>query len=158
MRPQPTSRLCFVCGRQNPVGLQLEFFEDIEAQRVQATFSVPDHFQGYPGVVHGGIVSTILDEVSGRAVMMEAGNDRLMATLRMTVRFLRPTPTESPLIALGWLEKLSGVGAKVAGEIQLPDGTPTATCNSILVQPPQDFKEAWEEEKPYWRVRHEEFT
>lgn len=153
MREQPTSRLCFVCGRENPVGLQLHFYEDPNANRVQATFSVPNRYQGYPGLVHGGIVSTILDEVSGRAVMMEKGDDQLLATLQMTVRFLRPTPTESPLLALGWVEKVSGVGAKVAGEIRLSDSTVTATCHSVLVQPPDDFKDAWAEERPYWRVQ-----
>ncbi len=153
MRQQPTSRLCFVCGRDNPHGLHLQFYEDRDGQRVQATFSIPDHYQGYPGVVHGGIVSTILDEVSGRAVMMERDDEQLLVTLRMTIRFLQPTPTECPLIAVGWVEKLSGVGAKVAGEIRLSDGTVTATSSSVLVQPPDDFKRTWDEEKPYWRVR-----
>lgn len=152
MRKQPTSRLCFVCGRENPIGLQLHFFENVDSHQVQATFSIPDHYQGYPGVVHGGIVSTILDEVSGRAVMMERGDDQLLATLRMTVRFLRPTPTECPLLAVGWVEKVSGIGAKVAGEIRLSDGEVTATCRSVLVQPPDDFKDAWADERPYWRV------
>lgn len=153
MRKQPTSRMCFVCGRRNPVGLKLHFYEDREENLVRARFQVPDAFQGYPGVVHGGIVSTVLDEVSGRAVLMEKGEDRLLATLQMTVRFRRPTPTESPLIAVGWVERISGVGAKVAGQIRLPEGTVTAECNSLLVEPPDAFKEMWEEEKPYWKVK-----
>lgn len=152
MREQPSSRMCFVCGRQNPVGLKLHFFEDQETNQVRVDFSVPEEYQGYPGVVHGGIVSTILDEVSGRAVMMEEGADRLLATLRLTVRFRRPTPTESPLTAVGWVKKTSGVGAKAAGEIRLPDGTVTASCESLLAEPPAEFKELWEPEKPYWKV------
>lgn len=152
MRKQPTSRMCFVCGRKNPVGLRLQFFENHDAHRVEAEFTIPDAYQGYPGVAHGGIVSTILDEVSGRAVLMEGSEDRLLATLRMTVNFLRPTPTESSLIAIGWLERLSGVGAKVAGEIRLPDGTVTASCDSVLVEPPDEFKDTWKEERPFWRV------
>lgn len=155
MSEQPSSRMCFVCGRDNPVGLKLRFFEEPEDQRVRADFTVPDEYQGYPGIVHGGIVSTILDEVSGRAVMMASAGERLFATLQLKVRFHRPTPTETPLSACGWVEKESGVGAKVAGEIQLPDGTVTASCKSVLVDPPEAFKETWEEEKAYWRIEEE---
>lgn len=152
MRRQPTSRMCFVCGRKNPVGLKLEFYEDSAANQVRVDVTIPDRYQGYPGVVHGGIVSAILDEVSGRAVMLQGGDERLMATLRMTIRFRHPTPTETPLTAVGWVKQLGGVGAKVAGEVRLPDGTVTADCESLLGEPPEQFKEGWEDEKPYWRV------
>jgi len=152
MRKQRNSRMCFVCGRQNPVGLKLDFYEDRESGQVKADIMIPDAYQGYPGVVHGGIVSTILDEISGRAVMMEEGEDRLLATLRMTVRFRRPTPTETPLMAVGWVKQAGGVGAKVAGEIRLLDGTVTAECESVLADPPSSFKEAWEDEKQYWKA------
>lgn len=144
--------MCFVCGRENPVGLKLQFYEEPEANQVRADIVIPDEYQGYPGVAHGGIVSTILDEISGRAAMMEEAGQRLLVTLRMTVRFRRPTPTESSLTAVGWLERKSGMGAKVAGEIRLADGTVTASCTSLLVEPPDVFKEAWREERPYWKV------
>ncbi len=149
---QPTSRMCFVCGRENPVGLKLEFHEDEETNRVSADFAIPDQYQGYPGVVHGGIVATILDEVSGRAVMTQEGEDRLMATLRMTVRFRCPTPTGTPLTAVGWITRMGGLGARVVGEIRLRDGTVTADCESLLVDPPEHFKDGWEQEKAYWRA------
>jgi uncharacterized protein (TIGR00369 family) len=144
--------MCFVCGRQNPVGLKLDFFEDRETGKVRADFTVPDDYQGYPGVVHGGIVSAILDEVAGRAVMADEGDDRLMATLRLTVRFRRPTPTETQLTAVGWVRQLGDVGAKVAGEIRLPDGTVTADCEALVADPPEAFREGWESEKQYWKV------
>jgi uncharacterized protein (TIGR00369 family) len=147
--------MCFICGRQNPVGLKLRFYEDHEARQIKADLTIPDEYQGYPGVVHGGIVSAVLDEVSGRAVMMEGEDDLLLATLRMTVRFRRPTPTESPLTAVGWVERMSGVGAKVAGEIRLADGTVTADCSCLLVEPPAEFREMWQDEIPYWKVDEE---
>jgi acyl-coenzyme A thioesterase PaaI-like protein len=164
MNKQPNSRMCFVCGLQNPIGLKLAFYEDPEAGRVQAEFVVPDEYQSYPGVVHGGIVATILDEISGRAVMADTrhpadtrrpadGSDAtLMATLRLTVRYRRPTPTKTPLTAVGWVERMGGVGARVAGEIRLPDGTVTAECESVLADVPEEFRAFWEPEKPYWKV------
>jgi len=144
--------MCFVCGLQNPVGLKMAFYNDPETGRVQADLIVPDEYQGYPGVVHGGIVAAILDEVSGRAVMMGGSDENLMATLKMSIRYRRPTPTETPLTAVGWVEHMSGIGARVAGEIRLPDGTITADCESILTTVPEEFRARWEPEKPYWRV------
>ncbi len=152
MRKQPNSRNCFVCGVQNPFGLHLVFYEDHEAGQVRAEFTVPDAYQGYPGVVHGGIVAAILDEVSGRALLLHGSDENLMATLRLTIRYRRPTPTGTPLIAVGWVEQASGVGARVAGRIHLPDGTVTAECESLLGAVPESFRARWEEEKPYWRV------
>jgi len=144
--------MCFVCGLQNPIGLKLAFYQDAEADQVRAEITVPDEYQGYPGVVHGGIVSAILDEVAGRAIMLRRSDDDLMATLRLTVRFRRPTPTETPLTALGWVERMGGVGARVAGEIRIPDGTVTADCEAVLADVPDQFYTSWEEEKVYWRV------
>ena len=152
MRKQPSSRMCFVCGRQNSVGLKLEFYEDSEPDQVRTEFVVPAEFQGYPGTVHGGIVATILDEVSGRAVMIGTSDDYLMATLKMSVRYHRPTPTGAPLVAVGRVERLGGTGARVAGEIRLADGTVTASSESLLAAVPEEFLERWEPEKPYWKV------
>jgi len=152
MRKQPNSRMCFVCGLQNPVGLKLAFYEDPEAEQVRAEFTVPDKYQGYPGVVHGGVVAAILDEVSGRAVMLHGSDEDLMATLRLTVRYRRLTPTETLLNAVGWVERMGGMGARVAGEIRLPDGTVSAECESVLANVPEEFRTQWEPEKPYWKV------
>ncbi|HID89083.1 MAG TPA: PaaI family thioesterase [Anaerolineae bacterium] len=157
MDKQPSSRMCFVCGVQNPIGLKLAFYQDPEAGQVRATFTVPDVYQGYPGVVHGGIVAAVLDEVAGRAVMLHRpGEEGLMVTLRLTIRYRHPTPTETPLTAVGWVEQIGGIGARVAGQIRLPDGTVTAECESLLGPVPESFRASWEEEKAYWKVYPEE--
>ena len=152
MRRQPNSRMCFLCGRDNPIGLKLAFYEDTEAKQVQVDFTVPDEYQGYPGIVHGGIVAAVLDETSGRAVMVNGSDDTLMATLRLTIRYRHPTPTETPLKAVGWVERMGGRGARVAAEIRLPDGTVTAECETLLANVPEEFRVRWKEEKAYWKV------
>ncbi len=152
MKKQPNSRMCFLCGRQNPVGLKLDFYEDAEAEQVRVEFVVPDEYQGYPGVVHGGIVAAVLDEVAGRAVMIDGSDHDLMATLRLTVRYRRPTPTETPLVAVGWVERRGGVGARVAGEIRRPDGAVTAEAEATVGSVPDEFRVNWETEKAYWKV------
>ncbi|MFN3762633.1 MAG: PaaI family thioesterase [Anaerolineae bacterium] len=152
MRPQPTSRMCFVCGRENPCGLKLKFTEDPENRVVRAEFTLPEVYQGYPGIAHGGIIAAILDEVSGRAVMLHDTHETFMATLRLTVRYRRPTPVGTPLVAVGWVEQIGGAGAKVAGQIRLPDGTVTAEGEALLVAAPEEFRARWEAERPYWKV------
>lgn len=152
MEKQPGSRMCFICGRQNPFGLKLDFYEDAEAEQVRIEFTVSGEYQGYPGVVHGGIVAAILDELAGRAIMLYRSDEELMATLRLTVRYRQPTPTETPLTGVGWVERISSRGARVAGEIRLPDGSITADCEALVVPVPESFRESWEEEKAYWKV------
>lgn len=152
MRKQANSRTCFICGLQNDVSLKMSWYEDHRAQRLRATVTVPEHFNGYPGIVHGGIVSAILDETSGRAVMLKSGKDAIMVSLKLEVTFRRPTPTNTPLTVTGWVIKQSPRRAQVAAEIRLPDETLTAECRSIVVRPPQEILNCWEPEKPYWKV------
>jgi uncharacterized protein (TIGR00369 family) len=155
MQKQKNSRGCFLCGLDNDVSLKMRWYEDHQAQEIRSIVTVPDHFNGYPGVVHGGIVSAILDETSGRAVMLKSGKDALVVSLKLEVTFRRPTPTNTPLTAVGWVIKQSSSRAQVAGEIRLPDGTITAECKAIVVRPPQGILDKWEAEKPYWKVYDE---
>ena len=92
-RPQPTSRMCFVCGRENPVGLHIQFYEDPVAQQIVVPLIIPERYQGYPGIAHGGILATILDEASGRAVMMAFEDDPFWVTAKLEIRYRKPTPT-----------------------------------------------------------------
>jgi acyl-CoA thioesterase FadM len=84
--------------------------------------------------------------------MIGGSDDNLMATLKLTVRYRRPTPTETPLVVIGWVERMSGVGARVAGEIRLSDGTVTAESEAVLANVPEEFRARWAEEQQFWRV------
>jgi acyl-coenzyme A thioesterase PaaI-like protein len=61
MDKQPNSRMCFVCGIDNPIGLKLKFYTDDEGRCIARFRPGPEH-QGYPGYLHGGIISALLDE------------------------------------------------------------------------------------------------
>ncbi|MGI5911316.1 MAG: PaaI family thioesterase [Syntrophomonadaceae bacterium] len=154
---QPVSRNCFVCGVENHNGLKMTFYNDDEAQVVWSELVVPDYFNGYPGVVHGGIVATILDETSGRALLQYGDDDNLMLTTHMQIKYRKPTPTSQTLFAVGWMVRDSRGRAQVASEIRLADGTVTAECKSIVVNPPAAFLKThnWSEEKPFWKVRED---
>jgi len=84
---------CFGCSRSNEAGLHLRFFRD--GDRVRTTYRIPDKFHGAPGIAHGGIVATILDELScAAAVFLE--NVRVV-TGELNVRYEQPCPVEQDL-------------------------------------------------------------
>ena len=84
---------CFGCSPSNPAGMQLRFRRD--GARVLSTCRVPDRFHGAPGIAHGGIVATLLDEVSCAAAVFVG--DVFVVTGELAVRYLAPVPVETPL-------------------------------------------------------------
>lgn len=152
MTRQPSSRSCFCCGRQNDISLKMTWYNDIENNKVRSTVTIPEHFNGYPGIVHGGVLAAVLDETAGRAIMLDENFNNLMVTLNLQVTYRKPTPTETPLEVTGWVIRQTALRAQVAGEIRLPDGTVTAECTAVVVKPPTEITDRWEPERPFWRV------
>jgi uncharacterized protein (TIGR00369 family) len=148
--------MCFVCGRENPVGLHVQFYEDEETGEVKVPLTIPEHYQGYPGIVHGGILSTLLDEIAGRAIMVGAEDAPFWVTAKMEVRYREPTPTETPLLAVGWVVQRRRRSATVAGEIRLEDGTVTAEVESLVVCPAAETLREWQQERTFWKVKTSE--
>lgn len=82
--PSPTEyNKCFVCGKANPIGLKVDFSCD-EVGFARARLKLSELFEGYPGVIHGGIISTLLDEVMAKAVIHSG---KIAFTARLTVSF-----------------------------------------------------------------------
>jgi acyl-coenzyme A thioesterase PaaI-like protein len=80
---------CFVCGQRNPFGLHLVF--RLDNNTVVADFQPREEHQGFPGVIHGGIVAALLDEALGRTSVL--GNNREWTmTGRLEVRYRRYVP------------------------------------------------------------------
>ena len=136
---QPNSRLCFVCGLENPIGLHLHIYETAPGE-VESAYTAPDHFQGYPGVLHGGIVAAILDEAGGRALM---GNDpmdlRFMFTAKLEVKYRRNVPIGRPLRIVGKAGKSRGKSAEAwAGIYDAETNELLAEGNALLVDVPED--------------------
>jgi acyl-coenzyme A thioesterase PaaI-like protein len=84
---------CFGCSPTNPRGLGLRFRR--EGDEVHVGYTIPDAFHGAPGIAHGGIVATLLDEVSCALVALVL-DDRVV-TGELTVRYEQPVPVEAPL-------------------------------------------------------------
>ncbi len=100
MNRQPGSALCFVCGTANPHGLGAVFHDD--GVIVSTEVTPAEHHQGWPGVLHGGITTAILDETIGRVAFL---HDRWVQTAKLSLRFLKPAPLGVPLRATGELVK-----------------------------------------------------
>ena len=152
---QPTSRTCFMCGRENDYGLKMVWYNNPETDQVEAAVTIPEHFNGYPGIAHGGIVAAILDETAGRAVLLDGNFNNLFVTLRLNVAYRKPTPTNIPLKAVGWLERKGHRGMKVAAKLLLPDGTMTTECNAVVARPTGEIAKSWEPERKFWRVEED---
>ena len=149
---QPSSSTCFVCGRDNPVGLRMGWVNDPEAGEIRGEVVIPEHFNGYPGVAHGGIIGAILDETAGRTTLMESADaDNLMVTVHLEVTYRRPTPTGVPLTAVGRLVERGGRRSRAEAELRRPDGTVTATAHVVLAPPPTAVMESFEAEREHWR-------
>ncbi len=143
MNQQPVSRDCFVCGVENPAGLHMRFYEtEAEPVQVVADYTVPAHYQGYPGVVHGGIIAAMLDEVTSRTIF-RGEPPRFVVTARLSVRYRKPVPVETPLRLTGRIVEEKGRAITVAGEIRLVDGTLLAEAEAVIVEvDPSFFGEA----------------
>jgi acyl-coenzyme A thioesterase PaaI-like protein len=155
MIKQPTSRTCFMCGRENNVGLKMVWYNNPESNQVEARITIPEQFNGYPGIAHGGIIAAILDETAGRAVMLNGDFDNLFITLRLNLIYRKPTPTNTPLKVIGWLEHKGSRGMKVAAKLLLPDETIGAECKAVVVRPTGEISKLWEHEKKFWKVEED---
>ena len=136
---QPNSRHCFICGRENPVGLHLHIYETAPGE-VQATYIAPEHFQGYPGVLHGGIVAAILDEISGRAHMGSDPLDpRFMFTARLEVKYRRNVPIGRQLRIIGKAGKSRSKSAEAwAGIYDAETDELLAEGSTLLIDVPKE--------------------
>ena len=84
---------CFGCSPSNPIGLHLTF--ERRGDAVEAAVTIAEHFHGAPSVAHGGIVATLLDEISCAAVAFL--RDQWVVTGELSVRYERPVPVAHPL-------------------------------------------------------------
>ena len=108
---------CFGCGPDNPEGLGLSFFETDDG--VEAEYTVAERYAGAPGVVHGGILATLLDEVLCMTAYAKAGSP--VVTGELTVRYLEPSPTGSRLLVQAELGEHKGRSVFIEGRVRHGD-------------------------------------
>jgi len=115
---------CFACS--NPSGLQLRFWHTPEG--VETRCSVPATYCGFDGLVHGGIISTILDEASCWVLFAKLG--KLGVTQKMTTSFVKPVRTETGLVVTARIVTHDSRGAVVSASISDSEGVQLASSES----------------------------
>jgi acyl-coenzyme A thioesterase PaaI-like protein len=116
---------CFVCGQKNPFGLQLHFRN--EGPRIVADFTGTEAFQGFPGVVHGGVLASILDETMGRVSVLE---HRWVMTARLELRYRAPARVGIPLRVSAEATDSRSRMIRVKGWIAYADAPETIVCEA----------------------------
>jgi acyl-coenzyme A thioesterase PaaI-like protein len=134
MQKQANSKGCFVCGRENPFGLHLKFYEAGPGE-VTVQFTAPEQYQGYPGVLHGGVVAAILDETAGR-VHMGGFPPRFMFTAKLELRYRKNVPIGQPLKIVGRAGKDRGHIAQGWAGIYDTNGTLLAEADGLYMDIP----------------------
>ena len=145
--------MCFICGMENPVGLHLHIYET-EAGVVETTYYAPDHFQGYPGVLHGGIVGAIIDEIAGRTHMgSDPMNPRFMFTAKLEVKYRKNVPIGRKLKIIGKAGRSKSRSAEAwAGIFDAETNELFAEGNVLLMDVPKDQFDASRFEELGWKV------
>lgn len=147
---QPSSSDCFVCGVDNPFGLKLSFYDDGPG-RVVCEYTIPEHFNGYPGVTHGGVVAAILDETMARAFFSGAP-DRFMYTAKLTTRYRKPVPTGQPIRLEGEIVKDRGRIGEARARLFGPEGNLLAEAEGMMVDIPEEVIQKEDLDTLGWKV------
>ena len=120
-RKQENSKNCLVCGLKNPYGLKASFFE-LENNELVCVFRPTDVHQSYPGRLHGGITTALLDETIGRAILGRYQETIWGVTVEFTTSFKKPVPLDQELRVVGRITNENSRFFEGTGEILLPDG------------------------------------
>ncbi len=135
-----TDHNCFGCGRLNQHGLRLSFFSH-EQGGVQAAFTPAARFEGYDGMVHGGVISTVLDEVMAWSLYRQ---ETWAVTGELTVRYRSPIAVGEPTLATGWMTGRRGRRIEMASElVRESDGFVLARATAVFVAVSEAKAEAW---------------
>lgn len=121
---QNNSAMCFVCGTKNSSSAGAKFYqcENAEGEAVLVgVFQPQDIHQSYPGRMHGGIASAILDESIGRAMQITRP-DIWGVTMELTTKFRAPVPLDQPLYCETKITKVQSRVFEGEGKLFCADG------------------------------------
>lgn len=124
---------CFVCGQDNPAGLQIPFLH-LENGDMTAVWTPGSAWEGFRGIVHGGVVSTVLDEAMSKAVAA-TGSEALTAELR--IRFRLPVHSGVTFHIRGWIVRRSKRLIETEATITSSGGTDHAHAWASFLALPQ---------------------
>ena len=136
---------CFACGVRNDAGLKLTFW--MESDEIVTEFTPDAHYQGFPGVLHGGILATLLDETLSRTASIEG---RWMMTGRLEIRYRRPTPMGPRLRVTARALSSRSRMVHAEGEVRLADDPSVilADARGVFLSVPEEYQKEAAENYP----------
>ncbi len=147
---QPNSQMCFVCGVANIAGLKIRFYS--MEDHVEAIVFFTDNYQGFPGITHGGIIASALDEMMGRVGLLKENSKRLFVTAKMELKYRHSVPLNTPITLKGFLVKDRGRIIVARAEAVLPDGTVAVESTGTMMEFPAEEFDKFDTPEIGWRV------
>jgi acyl-coenzyme A thioesterase PaaI-like protein len=125
-------QLNFIHGLRNPTGLHLQYH--LEGEHVVTTWTPNDDHAGFPGLVHGGLVAAVLDDVMGRCSVLQR---RWVVTGRMETRYREGAPIGAPLRVEGWSTRFTRRVMQAEASMTLETGAVVAQANGTYLPVPR---------------------
>ena len=151
LNDETTYQRCFACGHRNESGLKLTFRR--AGERIVADYMPSEQYQGFPGVLHGGILATMLDETMSRTGALRR---EWLMTGKIDIRFKRPAPIDQPLRVWGEIAREREGAIDAIGAVELTDGTVLAEARGMFVRMPDELASETVDQYPefvnYWRT------
>ncbi len=127
--------MCFACSKINPIGLKLVFEHDGDVCRTHFVAG-PEH-QGWDGVMHGGLVATMLDEIMAQWLWKRGIK---IMTAEMTARYSKAVPIGEKITVEGQMVSQRGRLVEMAAQAILPDGSVAARATAKFLKIPPSKK------------------
>lgn len=140
MKAIPNSPYCFVCGDKNNKGLNVRFYSS--EGKAKAEYTPKREFEGYRDILHGGIISTLLDEVMIQAIIAQG---ILTFTTQIEVKFKKPARIGEKLLLEGEIIEDKGKFIVTKGEIAKEDGTIVAVSTGKFFKATGEMKSLLEQ-------------
>ena len=132
---------CFGCGALNPIGLHLQFYRMPGDDSVWAPWLPSKEYEGYGGMIHGGIISTLMDEILAWSLY---ARDTWALTARLNVTFRKPLEVGRPVRLIGTVVRDRGRLFDLRGEIRdETNDTLLAEAEAVFMRVPADQAEQW---------------
>jgi len=151
LNDQTTYQRCFACGHHNESGLKLTFH--LDGDRIVADYLPAERFQGFPGVLHGGVLATMLDETMSRTGALRR---EWLMTGKLDIRYRRPAPIDQPLRVWGEIAREREGAIDAVGAVELKDGTVLAEARGMFLRLPDQLATETVAQYPefinYWRT------
>ncbi len=131
---QRNSRMCFICGMDNPIGLRAQFY-NMEDGSVMTPFVFKEEHQSFPERVHGGLTATMIDELGLRAMWAKDGSeDSFGVTMSLSVKYRKPVPYNEKLLARGIIVKETSKFVTIVSELYNQAGELLANGEAVYIK------------------------